>query len=143
MSAFDLQARLPGPDPGSDHADGKGNKVFRKKLITSEYGAAWADFQLAAEVNSGDYKISATLGNTTSEKTVTVENYVLPKFDVKLETERSYYQPGQQVSGSLQADYFFGKPVAEAEVTLDGYTFDVQRNARPDPARRDRRAGQF
>ena len=127
LSAFDLQA-ADAQNLTLEVADGKGNKVFRKNLVTSEYGAAWADFQLAPEVNSGDYKISATLGNATSEKTVTVEYYVLPKFDLTLETERSYYQPGQQVKGSLQADYFFGKPVSESLVTLEVYTFDVQQN---------------
>ena len=127
LSAFDLQA-ADAQNLTLEVADGKGNKVFRKNLVTSEYGAAWADFQLAPEVNSGNYKISATLGNATSEKTVTVEYYVLPKFDLTLETERSYYQPGQQVKGSLQADYFFGKPVSEGLVTLEVYTFDVQQN---------------
>jgi uncharacterized protein YfaS (alpha-2-macroglobulin family) len=109
-------------------ADGKGNKVFRQTLTTSEFGAAWTDFQLASEVNNGNYKISALLGSVNSEKTVTVEPYTLPKFKVELKTERNYYQPGQHVSGTLQADYFFGKPVAGAKVTLEGYTFDVQQN---------------
>ena len=53
---------------------------------------------------------------------------MLPKFDLTLSTERSYYQPGQQVLGSLQADYFFGKPVSEGLVTLDVYTYDVGQN---------------
>ncbi|MCJ7531180.1 MAG: MG2 domain-containing protein, partial [Anaerolineales bacterium] len=115
-------------------ADGKGNKVFRKTLTTSEFGVAAADFQLAAEVNTGQYKISATYvgGNSTpagvtSEKTVNVEHYVLPKFSVKLENDRTYYRPGQHVQGMLQADYFFGKSVAGAEVLIEGYTFDVER----------------
>jgi uncharacterized protein YfaS (alpha-2-macroglobulin family) len=109
-------------------ADGKGNKVFRKKLTTSEFGVTATDFQLASEVNTGPYKITASLGNTSSEKTVTVENYVLPKFAVKLETERAYFMPGERVKGTLNASYFFGKPVAGGQITLEGYTFDVQRN---------------
>ena len=108
-------------------SDCKGNRVFRKKLTTTEFGVAYTDFQLANEVNSGAYKITATLGNTTSEKTVTVEYYVLPKFKVQLTTERTYYQPGQIVRGTIQADYFFGKPVSMGGVTLEGYTFDVER----------------
>ncbi|MBP1703970.1 MAG: putative rane protein, partial [Chloroflexi bacterium] len=85
-------------------------------------------------VNTGPYKISAELvgsdsgSSVISEKTVTVEPYVLPKFQVDIETDRTYYQPGEMVRGSLQADYFFGKPVSEAQVELVGYTFDVQRN---------------
>src|SRR5207253_1221626 len=40
--------------------DGKGNKVFKKTLETSNFGVAWTDFQLADEVNEGDYHLRAT-----------------------------------------------------------------------------------
>ena len=56
-----------------------------------------------------------------------MEHYVLPKFAVKLETDRAFYLPGQRVKGSLKADYFFGKPVAGSTVQIEGFTFDVQR----------------
>jgi len=59
-------------------ADPKGNKVFRQTEIASANGVAAVDFQLADEVNTGPYKITATVGDTTSEKTVTVKHYVLP-----------------------------------------------------------------
>lgn len=126
LSAFDL---MPAADQDIQLiiADGKGNKVFRRTLVTDSYGVASVDFTLASEVNTGAYKISASLGNTTSEKTVTVEHYVLPKFDLKIETERSYYLPGEHVSGSLSVNYFFGKPVAGGQVQLEGYTFDFQK----------------
>jgi uncharacterized protein YfaS (alpha-2-macroglobulin family) len=108
-------------------ADGKGNKVFRANLMTSDYGVASTDFQLASEVNTGLYKITTVTGNTSSEKTVTVEHYTLPKFDVQLTTERTFYQPGDHVRGSISANYFFGKTVADAQVMIEGYTFDVER----------------
>ncbi len=108
-------------------ADGKGNTVFRKALTTSDFGVASVDFQLASEVNTGPYKITATLGNASSEKTVTVENYVLPKFEVKLTSTRAYYRPGDHVEGTLVARYFFGKDVTGGVVKLEGYTYDFQR----------------
>ncbi len=107
--------------------DAKGNKVFRQRVPTSAYGIAAADFVLADMVNQGDYKLSASLGNTTSEKTVEVKPYVLPKFGVTVTTERSFYTPGQRVEGSVQADYFFGKPVAASQVRLVGLVYDVER----------------
>lgn len=127
LSAFDLKPAA-GQEVEVIIADGKGNKVFRQKVTSSEYGAAWTDFQLASEVNTGAYKISAVLGNASSEKTVTVEHYVLPKYEVTLETERAYYRPGDVVRGTLLARYFFGKPVADSPVRIEGATFDVQRN---------------
>jgi uncharacterized protein YfaS (alpha-2-macroglobulin family) len=127
LSAFDMQPAA-GRSLEIVIADGKGNKVFRKQLTTSEYGVAFTDFQLASEVNSGDYKISAVLDNTTSEKTVQVQRYVLPKFSTQLETEKNFYLPGEHVRGSLTVNYFFGKPVSQAEVLIEGYTFDYERN---------------
>ncbi len=128
LSTFDL-APAVSQELEITIADGKGNKVFRKMLTTNEFGVSFVDFQLASEVNNGAYKITASLGNSSSEKTVTVEHYMLPKFEVKLETERTYYQPGQHVKGSLSAQYFFGKPASEAQIILEGYTFDVERQS--------------
>jgi uncharacterized protein YfaS (alpha-2-macroglobulin family) len=108
-------------------ADGKGNKVFRKILILSEYGVGAVDFSLANEVNTGAYTITAVMNETTTEKTVTVEHYVLPKFAVQLKTGRSYYAPGSRVDGRLDAAYFFGKPVSGGKVRIEGYTFDLER----------------
>ncbi len=107
--------------------DAKGNKVFRRSVESSEFGIAAADFTLADMVNQGNYKLSVTLGNTTSEKTVEVKPYVLPKFGVEVTTDRSFYLPGQRVEGTVQADYFFGKPVAQSEVRLAGLVYDVER----------------
>ena len=44
--------------------DSKGNKVFKKTLTTSEFGIASVDFQLADEVNMGDYHVRASSANT-------------------------------------------------------------------------------
>jgi len=127
LSTFDL---TPAPSQELEFtiADGKGNKVFRQKVETSPFGVGFTDFQLANEVNTGAYKVTATLGNTSSEKTVNVEHYVLPKFSVELKTEEPYYLPGDHVRGDLRAGYFFGKPVAGGQVLLEGFTFDVERN---------------
>ncbi len=107
--------------------DSKGNKVFRQSVTASEFGVAAADFTLADLVNQGDYKLSVSIGDTRSEKTVEVRPYVLPKFGVQVSTDRSYYLPGQRVEGMVQADYFFGKPVAEAQVQVVGSVWDVER----------------
>ncbi len=107
--------------------DAKGNKVFRQSVPTSAFGVAAADFILADMVNQGDYKLSAGLGDTSSEKTVEVKPYVLPKFGVTVTTDRTFYTPGQRVEGNVQADYFFGKPVADSQVRLIGLVYDVER----------------
>jgi 5-hydroxyisourate hydrolase-like protein (transthyretin family) len=112
--------------------DPKGNKVFRKSVEASDFGIAAADFTLADMVNQGNYKLSVSIGDaaesaTRSEKTVEVRPYALPKFGVSVSTDRSFYLPGQRVEGVVQADYFFGKPVADSEVRIVGSVWDVER----------------
>jgi hypothetical protein len=133
LSTFDL-APARGATVNFLVEDPKGNKVFRKDVTASDFGVAAADFTLADMVNQGSYKLSVAINGTGgsetrphAEKTVEVRPYVLPKFAVNVTTDRSFYLPGQRVEGTVQADYFFGKPVAEGQVHVVGSMWDVQR----------------
>ena len=106
--------------------DGKGNKVFKERKQTSQFGVAYVRFKLGYEVNMGTYKIKATVGETVTEKAVTVDKYSLPKFKVDVTLDKPYYLVGETVQGVLQARYFFGKPVAGGDVTIAFYTYDVE-----------------
>ncbi len=105
--------------------DARGNKVFKKTENLSQFGVAGVDFQLADEVNMGTYTLRASLPSGQTEKKVRVERYVLPKFKVGITTEKSYYLPGETVKGTVQADYFFGKPVASSKVAITVNTIDI------------------
>lgn len=105
--------------------DSKGNKVFKRRGALSPQGVASADFQLADEVLMGDYRISAIAGEVRGEKSVVVKKYVLPKYKVALTTDRSWYLPKETVKGTIRSDYFFGKAVAGADVTVKAITFDA------------------
>jgi hypothetical protein len=102
--------------------DPKGNVIFKRPTKTSDYGIASADCPLADEIIEGQYVIACTVGNTPSRLAVEVRKYVLPKFKLGVTFDRTYYTPGQQVTATIDAGYFFGKPVAgatvEAEATL-------------------------
>lgn len=108
-------------------ADGKGNKVMKKDAETSSYGIVGLDFALAEELNEGEFSITAR-GSDPSvpevKKGFLVKKYVLPKFRVALEVEKRYYQAGETVEGFVNARYFFGKPVASAEVVINVLAFD-------------------
>jgi uncharacterized protein YfaS (alpha-2-macroglobulin family) len=116
--------------------DSRGNKVFKKATETDKFGIASAEFSLADEVNLGTYHLRALLGEgeepaNTAEITLNVERYVLPKFKVAVEfagkndhTKRGY-RPGDHVTGTVRANYFFGKPVDEAEITVKASGADV------------------
>ena len=116
--------------------DSRGNKVFRKGTETDKFGIASAEFALADEVNLGTYHLRALMGDpqapaNTAEIALQVERYVLPKFKVAVEfTEKDNkpkrdYRPGDHVTGTVRANYFFGKPVDHAEITVKASSMDV------------------
>lgn len=102
--------------------DAKGNKVFKLNLNSSKYGIASCDFELAREINLGRYQIRVSADDVQSVKTVIVKRYVLPKFKIELSTDKPFYLPSEKISGTVKANYFFGKPVACAQVEVIGRT---------------------
>ena len=116
--------------------DSRGNKVFRKATVTDKFGIASAEFALADEVNLGAYHLRALMGDAqapvnTAEIALNVERYVLPKFKVAVEftqkdgKPKRDYRPGDHVTGTVRANYFFGKPVSDAEITIKASSMDV------------------
>ena len=108
--------------------DSRGNKVFKKATQTSEYGIASAEFALADEVNLGTYHLRALMDNNRAEMALNVERYVLPKFKVAIEFSgktQHGYRPGDHVTGTVRANYFFGKPVDGGQVSVKASAMDV------------------
>lgn len=107
-------------------ADPQGNIIFKQREKTSRFGIVSADCPLATEILEGNYQVTCRIGETESQLTLPVEKYVLPKFKVALTLDKPYYQPGETVKGKVQADYFFGKPVAGGHVNVSLQTVDVE-----------------
>ncbi|MCU0690683.1 MAG: MG2 domain-containing protein, partial [Polyangiaceae bacterium] len=105
--------------------DGKGNKIFKKARTTDGYGIASTQFRLGTVLNLGTFKVRVDTGGLTTEKTVAVSHYALPKFRIAVQTDKSWYRAGDRLVGSIDADYFFGKPVAGGDVTIEAATLDV------------------
>jgi hypothetical protein len=117
--------------------DSRGNKVFKKLTQTDKFGIASAEFALADEVNLGTYHLRPLMGESeaapanSAEIALNVERYVLPKFKVAVEfagKERKAkrgYRPGDHVKGTVRANYFFGKPVDGAEISVKASNMDV------------------
>ena len=116
---------LAGAEAIFEVEDARGNKVFKKAVKADAFGISHADFDLADELNMGDFKVRAVVAGPKEEKTVAVKRYVLPKFKIALDTGRQFFAPGERVIGELQADYFFGKPLAGAKVKVRCFKFDV------------------
>jgi uncharacterized protein YfaS (alpha-2-macroglobulin family) len=117
--------------------DARGNKVFKKVAQTDKFGVASAEFGLADEVNLGTYHLRALMGEAgaastnTAEIALNVQRYVLPKFKVAVDLGdkdkqvKHGYRPGDHVTGTVHANYFFGKPVDGGEITVKASSMDV------------------
>lgn len=105
--------------------DGKGNKIVKRTAKTDAWGIASTDVAIASQVNEGAFKLRVIEGGVTAEKTVEVKPYALPKLKVAVSADQPYYLAGQTLSGVVQADYFFGKPVGGGDVKLEAATLDV------------------
>ncbi len=120
--------------------DSRGNKVFKRATETDQFGVASAEFGLADEVNLGTYHLRALMSGSemgdlgapanTAEIALNVERYVLPKFKVAVELgengkKKRGYQPGDHVTGTVRSNYFFGKPVDHAEISIKASAMDV------------------
>ncbi len=91
--------------------DPDGNKIFRKSFPSNEFGIASMDYALSDQLPLGNYKIKASSGNKTQEKSVLVKEYVLPKFKIDLLDTKSWYTVDEVISGKVSANYFFGQTV--------------------------------
>ena len=106
--------------------DSRGNKVFKKATQTDKFGIASAEFALADEVNLGTYHLRALMGDGGSRRP-TPPNWrstwsatccpssksrsISPAQD---NHAKRGYRPGDHVTGTVRANYFFGKPVDDA-----------------------------
>jgi type II secretory pathway pseudopilin PulG len=109
---------VAGRDVSFSIADPKGNVIYRQRGVTSRFGIASADCALADEILEGAYQVSCQVGDTASELTVDIQRYVLPKFKVEVSFDKPYYLPGERLTGTVHAQYFFGKPVDNGDVEV-------------------------
>ncbi len=120
-----LALRRPDLHPLSDQPttfsvlDPKSNLVFKQQGKTSRYGITAADCPLDSEILEGAYTILGKVGDVESRLAVEVKKYVLPKFKVALKLDKPFYKPGDVIKFTVQADYFFTKPAAGAEVDVE------------------------
>ncbi|RPI17369.1 MAG: hypothetical protein EHM58_09445 [Ignavibacteriae bacterium] len=109
--------------------DPKGTEIFKKILKTDEFGGFSDSIELDESAELGEYKINAQLmifgkefktENNNYSQTFTgsfsAEEYKKPEYKVKLETDKGQYTNRDKISIKLQADYYFGSPVQEANV---------------------------
>ncbi|XP_068211791.1 alpha-2-macroglobulin-like protein 1 [Palaemon carinicauda] len=108
-----------------------GNRLTQWTNLSNPDGLVQLSFQLAEEVEEGEYKIKA---NTSSLQEVTsqtfeVKSYVLPRFTVTLDVPSHVLATATEIPFTVCGKYTYGKPVKGAvtfNVTLWRYYGDME-----------------
>jgi uncharacterized protein YfaS (alpha-2-macroglobulin family)/tetratricopeptide (TPR) repeat protein len=107
--------------------DPQGAKVRADKVKLNGFGSAWGTLELTDQMPLGEYHIQfwdegrkQNIGNATLFR---LEEYKLPEFKIAVTTPtengvKKAFKLGDKVEVEIQADYYFGGPVANAIVEL-------------------------
>ena len=90
--------------------------VFAKELTLSARGTFSGEVEISEEAPLGGYTISAEVAGTTASGNFQVAEYKKPEYKVKVSSPVKFVPVGSNIKFSIDARYFFGAPVTNAEV---------------------------
>jgi uncharacterized protein YfaS (alpha-2-macroglobulin family) len=92
--------------------DGMGQLVYSGEAPLSDYGTFNADVSLSQLASLGIYSVQTEYGGASFE----VGEYRKPEISVAVEPSASEVGAGDPLTARIQAEYYFGGPVANAQV---------------------------
>ena len=96
--------------------DPDGGKVFEKDVALSDRGTFSGQLDMGEEAPLGNYNITASIDEVRASGYFQVEEYKKPEFKVTVKTPQQFVAVGEKVRFTINANYFFGAPVTNAEV---------------------------
>ncbi|MCW5971493.1 MAG: hypothetical protein KIT57_23540 [Blastocatellales bacterium] len=96
--------------------DPKNGKIYEKDLSLSPRGSFSGEVDIAAGAPLGGYRIVARAGEAQAGKYFEVSEYKKPEYKVTVKTPKQFVAVGEKTKFSIEANYFFGAPVANADV---------------------------
>lgn len=97
--------------------DPKSNLIQQWLSEQSDLGVVSKTFQLSSHPILGDWSIQVQVNDQTYHQLFQVSEYVLPKFEVALQTPLYCSLNSKSLNGTVTAKYTYGKPV-KGDVTL-------------------------
>jgi hypothetical protein len=102
--------------------DPRGTKVKMDKVTLNAFGSGWAALEVTDKMPLGEYRVNFRTpeqGHIGNAVLFRLEEYKLPEFKVSVQTpevdgRRQAFKLGEKVEVVVQADYYFGGPVANA-----------------------------
>jgi hypothetical protein len=124
----------PCPRPGETVSvivrNDQGEEIYKETLPLSDLGTFNGQFTLAPEAGLGYYYIEVNYRKQTDGVGFQVAMYRRPEFQVTVTPDKDQVLAGDRINVTVQATYFFGGPVADAQVRWTLMTQDY--GFRPD-----------
>jgi uncharacterized protein YfaS (alpha-2-macroglobulin family) len=107
--------------------DPRGAKVKEDKVTLNSFGSAWGSLELTETMPLGEYQVifwnKGKTDQIGSASLFRLEEYKLPEFKVSVQMpeengKKKAFRLGEKVTVNIQADYYFGGPVANADVEV-------------------------
>ncbi len=101
--------------------DQQGVVIASKEMTADRFGSCEASFELPKSIGLGRFQFNLTSPNVgwiQSSLAIRVEEYRKPEFEVKVLAPERPVALGETVEARIQAKYYFGSPVTEADVTV-------------------------
>jgi len=96
--------------------DPSGAVLQTEKVQLNEYGTFSQAFTLLPEAPLGRYSILVRQGDLTFQGAFDVQEYRLERIRLTLELDRPTVLRGEELSGTIQAAYYYGEPLAGRKV---------------------------
>ncbi|XP_017097837.2 thioester-containing protein 1 allele S1 isoform X4 [Drosophila bipectinata] len=101
--------------------DGAQNRIKQISNVNLTKGVYTGELQLSEQPVLGTWKLAINVdGETRETKSFEVDKYVLPKFEVQIDTAKDVVAADNVIKATIRAKYTYGKPVkGKATVSLE------------------------
>src|SRR5262249_28272635 len=96
--------------------DTNDGKLLDREIALSPRGSFNGEVEIAANAPLGSYSIVAKLGGRETRGYFEVAEYKKPEYKVRVSTPKKFVPVGEKTKFIVEAKYFFGAPVANADV---------------------------
>ncbi len=118
---------LAGKDFGVTLYDSEGNSVGETTVKTGEWGTADGKFTIPTGLRNGEFRLSASMkgGGCYASSYLTVDEFVLPNFEISFDPVKDIYTPGEVVPITGKVVSYSGHPLTGVEAFYSASTYNM------------------
>ena len=96
--------------------DARSSEIFADSMRTNANGTYHGRFTLGADAALGTYQLQTSINGAMESMNFEVQEYKKPEYEVTVSLDKKRYAKGETIRAAVKAGYYFGSPVAGANV---------------------------